>query len=182
MRGEEPEAPWRRPTGSPEHRSTGRPRRMAAAVALSNGLASRHAAQPLKADCPLRKEECERADSSAGSSSWRLTSCGARSRSSRRSATSRKKPRPTSRWQPEALDRTGRDLQREPIRQRVDQRGDGELLLAEDRTHGPQDLPDPGSSPSRRVRLHRALLQPAATPLDHRLRQPLDFERDAASA
>jgi putative transposase len=54
----------------------------------------------------------------------------------------------------------------EPGRQRLGQFGDGELLLvAEDRTHGPQGLPHSRRSPCRRVRLHRALLQPAQTAL-----------------
>ena len=61
----------------------------------------------------------------------------------------------------------------EPGRQRLGQLGDGELLLvAEDRTHGPQSLPHPRRSPCRRVRLHRALLQPAQTAFETGLSQP----------
>jgi len=53
------------------------------------------------------------------------------------------------------------------------QRGDGELLLrAQNGKDSTQDVSDAGRGQSRRVRLHRTLLQSAATPLDHRLSQP----------
>jgi transposase InsO family protein len=50
---------------------------------------------------------------------------------------------------------------------------DGEFLLfAENRAHRAEGRPHAQSGSSRRVRLYRMLLQPAATPLDHRRRQP----------
>jgi transposase InsO family protein len=69
--------------------------------------------------------------------------------------------------------RQRRHLFDEPIRQRLGQRGDGELLLlAEDRTHRAQNLPHAQSGKAGRVRLHRTLLQSHAQALDLGLSQP----------
>ncbi len=74
---------------------------------------------------------------------------------------------------PEAHGGSRRMMQHEPVGQRLGQRRDGKLLLiAENRAHGTQGLSDQGPGPCRRVRLHRAVLQPATTPFDYRLRQP----------
>ena len=52
-------------------------------------------------------------------------------------------------------------LQHESVRQRLGQRGDGELLLvAEDRTHQAQNLSHQERGQSRCVRLYREVLQP----------------------
>ncbi|MCP2132795.1 transposase InsO family protein [Bradyrhizobium ottawaense] len=64
-------------------------------------------------------------------------------------------------------------LQHESVRQRLGQRGDGELLLvAETRTHRAQNLSHQERGQSRCVRLHRAVLQHDPTSLDDRLPQP----------
>ena len=61
----------------------------------------------------------------------------------------------------------------EPIRQRLGQRRDGELLLvAQDRANSAQNLSDARRGKSRCVRLHRALLQPKASSLDDRISEP----------
>ena len=61
----------------------------------------------------------------------------------------------------------------EPIRQRLGQRRDGELLLvAQDRANSAQNVSDAGRGKSRRVRLHRALLQREASSLDDRISEP----------
>jgi hypothetical protein len=61
----------------------------------------------------------------------------------------------------------------EPGRERLRQFGHGELLfLAENRTDQPQGLSDPRRSPRGRVRLHRALLQPAQTAFETGLSKP----------
>ena len=74
---------------------------------------------------------------------------------------------------PAAAQGTGHHLQHEPSWGVLGQRRDGELLLIhEDRTAQPQGLPDKGRSQVRRVRLHRALLQPGAQTLKARLPQP----------
>ena len=53
-----------------------------------------------------------------------------------------------------------RRLLDEPLGQRLGQRRDGELLLvAQDRANSAQNVSDAGRGKSRRVRLHRALLQ-----------------------
>ena len=84
---------------------------------------------------------------------------------------------------PAADGRSRRHLQHEPLRQRLGQCGDGELLLiAQDRAHGTQDVPDAGPSQSRRVRLHRALLQCPPQALDARIQSPMEFERQAGLA
>ena len=63
-------------------------------------------------------------------------------------------------------------LQHEPIRQRLGQRGDGELLLvAEDRANGTQNLPHQERGQSRCVRLHRAVLQRDPASFDDRIPQ-----------
>ena len=92
----------------------------------------------------------------------------------RRAAASLRSRQPVhQRAVPAADGRARRRLLDEPLRQRLGQRGDGELLLvAQDRAHGAQDLPHPGRGQGRCVRLHRALLQSAATALDDRLSQP----------
>ena len=60
---------------------------------------------------------------------------------------------------PAADGRARRDVQPEPLGQRLGQRGDGELLLLpQGRARGPQDLPHEGPGQSRRVRLHREVL------------------------
>ena len=61
----------------------------------------------------------------------------------------------------------------EPRRKLLGQCGDGEfLLLAEDGTHGGEDIPNERRRQGRRVRLHRALLQSAAATFDAGLCQP----------
>ena len=48
-----------------------------------------------------------------------------------------------------------------------DKSGHGEILqFNEDRAHGAQGQPKPGRNQGRRVRLHRALLQPVAPAFD----------------
>jgi putative transposase len=69
--------------------------------------------------------------------------------------------------------RQRRHLLDEPIGQRLGQRSNGELLLvAEDRAHRPQNLPDARPSQSGCVRLHRALLQSQTQALDDRVPEP----------
>ena len=59
------------------------------------------------------------------------------------------------------------------VRQRLGQRGDGELLLvAEDRTHRAQNLSHQERGQSRCVRLHRAVLQCDPASFDDRIPQP----------
>jgi transposase InsO family protein len=61
---------------------------------------------------------------------------------------------------PEADGRSRRRLLDEPLRQRLGQCRDGELLLVtEDRAYSAQDLSDARRCQGRRVRLHRTLLQ-----------------------
>ena len=68
---------------------------------------------------------------------------------------------------------SGHRLQHEPIRQRLGQRGDGELLLvAEDRACRPQNISDEKRGQSGCVRLHRAVLQCDPAPFDDRIPQP----------
>jgi len=53
-----------------------------------------------------------------------------------------------------------------PRRQRLGRLGNGELfLVADNRANSPKGQPHPRLRSLRRVRLHRALLQSAATPL-----------------
>jgi hypothetical protein len=69
--------------------------------------------------------------------------------------------------------RQWRRLLDEPFRKRVGQRRHGKLLLLhENRTDRPKDLPYPGRRQGRRVRLHREILQHDPQALDHRLPQP----------
>ena len=64
-------------------------------------------------------------------------------------------------------------VQHEPIRQRLGQCRDGELLLvAENRTHDAQELSNEKRGQGRRVRLHRAVLQHDPTSFDNRIPQP----------
>src|SRR4051795_2078031 len=61
----------------------------------------------------------------------------------------------------------------EPIRQRLGQCRDGELLLvAQDRTNSMQNLSDKRRGKSRRVRLHRTLLQREASSFDDWISEP----------
>src|SRR3546814_5734256 len=60
----------------------------------------------------------------------------------------------------------------EPFGQLLGQLGDGELLqVAQNREDGPQDLSHPRRRQSRRVQLHRSVLQRETAPLDDRLHQ-----------
>src|SRR3546814_15817980 len=60
----------------------------------------------------------------------------------------------------------------EPFGQLLGQLGDGELLqVAQNREDGPQDLSHPRRRQSRRVQLHRSVLQRETAPLDDRLQQ-----------
>ena len=70
------------------------------------------------------------------------------------------------------LGRQRRNLQHEPVGQRVGQCGNGELLLfVENRTDSAQDLSHSRRGQGRRIRLHRMLLQSKAAALDARLSQ-----------
>ena len=74
---------------------------------------------------------------------------------------------------PTADGRQRHRLQHEPIRQRLGQRGDGELLLvAEDRACRPQNISDEKRGQSGCVRLHRAVLQCDPASFDDRIPQP----------
>jgi putative transposase len=74
---------------------------------------------------------------------------------------------------PTADGRQRHRLQHEPIRQRLGQRGDGELLLvAEDRACRPQNISDKKRGQSGCVRLHRAVLQCDPASFDDRIPQP----------
>ena len=67
---------------------------------------------------------------------------------------------------PAADGRARGDVQPQPLGQRLGQRGDGELLLLpQGRARGTQDLPHEGPGQSRRVRLHREVLQSATEAL-----------------
>ena len=69
--------------------------------------------------------------------------------------------------------RQWRRLFHEPLRQRLGQRRDGELLLlAEDRADRQKGLSLPRRRESRCLRLHRAVLQSGPPALDHRISQP----------
>ena len=79
----------------------------------------------------------------------------------------------------EAAGRTGHRVQHEPRWRGLGQLGDGELLQQlENRTDCTQGLPLARAGQVRRVRLHRAVLQADAPPLDARVRQP-DKAREA---
>ena len=74
---------------------------------------------------------------------------------------------------PAADGRQRHRLQHEPVRQRLGQRGDGELLLvAEDRAHRAQNLSHQERGQGRCVRLHRAVLQRRPASFDDRIPQP----------
>src|ERR1700722_18067043 len=79
----------------------------------------------------------------------------------------------TSEQVPASDGRQWRRLFDEPVRQRLGQRRDGELLfLAQNRADWQQGLSYAGRRQSRRVRLHRTVLQHDPQTLDHRLSQP----------
>ena len=79
----------------------------------------------------------------------------------------------TSEQVPASDGRQWRRLFDEPVRQRLGQRRDGELLfLAQNRADWQQGLPYAGRRQSRRVRLHRTVLQHDPQALDHRISQP----------
>src|SRR6202163_4040397 len=74
---------------------------------------------------------------------------------------------------PAADGRSRRGLLDEPVRQRLGQRGDGELLLVvEDRANYAQNVPNEGRRQGRRLRLYRALLQSETPTLDDRIFEP----------
>ena len=65
-----------------------------------------------------------------------------------------------------------------PVRQRLEQCGIGALLLVPQQREDRQErLPDTRRSQGGRVRLHPVFVQYGPSMLDHRLRQPVGFER-----